>query len=477
MSLLLLFRPHVAEVTATTPAKPVIHSQALREASAGRGRRSRPQILRAVSVPRAERRVLVSTPDRGRLRRLGRQLAFITRPPWTGVPRTKTVKGILVRPVERAMLSRRRRHKPVILRAGAVVSRRQVLVRSQRRSAARAELRRHRSIILRGALTIARSARQRTAIVRSRPRVLLARRPAVILRAPRAPSVVAAGETIKHIYVRGQNLRRKVIGRANHHKPFITRPTVTGVPRAKTIKAIYLHGVGRAEQIAKHRRHRPLIVRSAQRITTPVGRVVLRSVDRSKSGRLRRHKLAIIFRSRGGTPAVVAQATIKAIYVRAVSRQAEARKRRHKALVLRAPLRVTTRGGTTILRPVKRRTSGRLRRHRIFLFRSRETGLNRRTIKPILVHGIRRRHVAELRRHEVEILRSREGVAVVAGFTLGHFDEPTPAGSFFDEPTPGAAGFDRASPSAAVMDRPTPGAAAFDEPTPTAGHFDEPTPT
>lgn len=48
-------------------------------------------------------------------------------------------------------------------------------------------------------------------------------------------------------------------------------------------------------------------------------------------------------------------------------------------------------------------------------------------------------------------------ISGVIAFTLGHFDEPTPAASQFDEPTPTAG--------------------QFDEPAPSSGHFDEPTPS
>ena len=550
MSLLLLFRPRKVQVTAGRSPAPLAHRtraaqltrlrrhdpviaraarvvatpatrvtvHAVDRSTSARIRRHDSQILKpttVLTVGNPTQQVVTSATKRTRLlSRLGHQTAVILRPPWTGVPRAKTIKGILVhRASSLEARTKLKRHHAQILRAPLFSRAPAAVARSvAKRAVFKTKRKRHEPLILRSPLFArARIATLTRSIVkRSTPRAKQ-RHKAIIFKAPFVAVVVSGQTTIKYVFTHSIAKASRQRARIARNPTIILRPPWTGVRREKTIKGIYLHGVGRAEQVARRRRHKASIVRTAQRISTPLGRIVLHSVghqeqvakrrrhralvtksalrvstplgrvvlhqvDRTRSALQRRHKLTIILRSKGGTPAIVAATTIKAIYVRAISRQADAKKRRHKPVVLRSLVVVRPGGGKVILRTAsKRRTLNKLRKHRLFLFRSRETGLNRKTLKPVLTKGARKRQVARFRQHDARILRSFGGQA--ASFSLGHFDEPTPAGSFFDEPTPGAAGFDRATPTAAVMDRPTPGAATFDEPTPTAGHFDEPTPT
>jgi len=454
-------------ITATFKPSVLIHSQAER-VSRQSGRVHRPLILYARAAARPSGNSLVHSQARSRIRRLGHQIAIVTRPAAVlGVRREKTIKGVLVH------------------RASSV--------------AARGHLKRHNARILRAPLVtrvplaVTRSVTKRAVFKTKRKR-----HEPFMFKAPFVVTVVATAETIKHVYVRSVARLVRQRREVSRNPAIILRPPWTGVRREKTIKAIFVRSVGRQEQLAKHRRHQPSILKTPLRVSTPVGRIVLHPVDRTRDRR--RRKFAFIFRSRGGTATFVTQETLKHVYTRSlvrlrstraslahhqpiitrpvgvlgvrrektlksvflhqVPRKWSARRRRHKALLMRAPITVTR--GRQYLHPMHKAAFSEPRRHRLIFLRAKETGLTKRTTKPILVRGFRKRQVAWHRRHFARILRSLGGRAQSQVVFIEPFDQPTPTGR--TSSVPSAGDYDYPGPLGRTSSSPTHG--PFDSPVP-----------
>lgn len=360
-------------------------------------------------------------------------------------------------------MARLRNHPAVIIRPRAVLPTavgRRALVHPASKTSLRTRLRTRDARILRAPLLGAVRVRSAPCVRKtSRQRSLITHRPAIILKAPFVSAVAVTQETIKHVYTRSV-VRLRQQRRAAKNPAVILRASIIGVRREKTLKAIYTHSVGHFEQVARRRRHRASLLKTPLRITTPVGRIVLHPVDRTRDRR--RRKFAVIFRSRGGVTPFVTEKTLKSIFLHPVTRSArlEARLRRHKARVYRAPIVVTR--GKVVTHSVKRAKPQKLRRHRLIVFRSRETGLNRKTIKPLTLRVLRKRQLGWHRRHFAKILRSSGGQSVTEVIFIEPFDQPTPTGRTSSVPTagdfdyPGPLGRTGSAPSEGTFDIPVP---------------------
>src|SRR5262245_3076641 len=364
-----------------------------------------------------------------------------------------------------------------------------------------------------------------------------------IFKAPITPTAFVTAETIKHVYVRS-------VTRLNRHKTWlaqtpalIARPATTGsqrdtvkhvltrpvtrlrqqrrlaknpavilrslwfmgVRREKTVKPIYLHSVGKFEHVAKHRGHRARIAKAGLRVSTPLGRIQLRPLDRTTQGRFRRHRYAFIFKSRGGVATVTTEATvkhiyvqmrgararvlknvlrhepiilrsawfmgvpraktIKPVYVRSVTRLKQlATHRRHKVLVQRNAQRLMQPLYRVLVHPVSRKRSARLRRHRL-LFQhgpfTVQTNGGRRVFVPVTTKDSQRQR-ARRRRHLLGFVRSSGGISLTQVIYIEPFDQPTPTGRASSMPTAGAydipifIGRTSSSPTSGAFDIPTP---------------------
>jgi ribosomal protein L19 len=398
------------------------------------------------------------------VRAAAHQVAYVNRPPWTGVPRAKTIKGILIhRASSVAARGRLKRHSARILRAPLISRAPQVISRSvAKRAVFRTRRKRHEPLILRAILRVRDRASVTTHSQREHRRPFERNR-AFIFKAPFVSAVVTTQTTIKYVYTHSVSRLRQQRQRIAKNPAVILRANIIGVRRETTIKSIFVRSVGRQEQIAKHRRHRASVLKTPLRVTTPLGRVLLHPVDTSKSAKVRRARLAFLFRSRGGVAVVISQKTIQAIFVHPVTRSArlEARLRRHRARVSRAPITVTR--GRASIHSIDRSQAGKTRRHKLFFFRSTQIGVARtRTTKPIYIRVLRKRHIQRLRRHFPRILRSLGGQALSDVVFIEPFDQPTPTGRSSSVPThsdydyPGPLGRTGSSPSEGAFDIPVP---------------------
>lgn len=352
-----------------------------------------------VTARRDPPRLVTSGAADARLRRkLGNASGLIRRSLGVlGVPRDKTIKPILVRRMQHLL---RRRHRSLLLRGALQPAPPRAPFVHIAKPVKRRMRSKHRVLIFRGRF-VPTVARIQVSIVRSRrTRMLLGKHSPLILRAPTTPTAFVTAETLKHIYLRSIARLGRTRARLTRNQALVLRdPGAVGVPRAKTIKGIYLHGVGRSVQLARKRRHRALLLRGRLPVAIPFGRVFLGPVDRTVAGKRRPRRFVLILRSRGGTAgAGVTQKTVKAIYVHSTS----VLRRRRRVVLQRAPLAPTPRAGRIILHPLRRSSSGKLRRHRPLLLRGRFEVV-RKTIKPILLRRARARLVG---RHDPQILRA-----------------------------------------------------------------------
>lgn len=425
--------PSAAPVVVVTYVRAVlVHSQADRAAQHA-ARIHRPLIVRGAAIVKPSGKSVVRSQARSRIRRLGHQIAIVTRPAaQLGVRREKTIKGIYLRQAPNtARRTRLRRHDVQILRAPLFAR--------------------------------ARLAIYTRTLVKRTPRAKLERHRAFIFKAPFVSAVAVTQTTIKYVYTHSIARASRQRAKLAKNPAVILRSTIIGVRREKTIKGIYLHGVGRFEHIAKHRRHKPSIAKAGLRVSTPTGRVSLHPVDRQKSAKLRRARLAFVFRSRGGVAVVVTEKTLKSIFLRPTTRsqRLEARFRRHKARIARAP--IVVKRGTVLAHPVERNASGKLRRHRLLVVRPPRTGVPRaKTVKPIFVRVLRNRHLGWLRRHFVTGGRSVGGQNIIY---IDYYDHPEPRGIMSSSPAEDS--YDTAEAGSVMSSSPDTG--AFDTPKPIGG--------